>query len=27
VQFPVTVSGKLEWGNGRSQAVEQRFSP
>jgi hypothetical protein len=27
VQFPVTVSGKLEWGKGQSQAVEQRFSP
>ena len=27
VQFPVTVSGKLEWGRGQSQAVEQRFSP
>ena len=27
VQFPVTVSGKLEWGRGQSQAVEQRFPP
>lgn len=27
VKFPVTVSGKLEWGNGQSHAVEQRFSP
>ena len=27
VQFPVTITGKLEWGNGQSQAVEQRFAP
>ncbi len=27
VQFPVTVSGKLEWGKGQSQSVEQRFAP
>ena len=27
VQFPVTVSGKLEWGNGKTQTVEQRFAP
>ena len=27
VQFPVTVSGKLELGKGQSQTVEQRFAP
>ena len=27
VQFPVTITGKLEWGKGQSQAVEQRFAP
>ena len=27
VQFPVTVSGKLEWGKGQTQTVEQRFAP
>lgn len=26
VQFPVTVKGKLEWGNNQSQLIEQRFS-
>ncbi|RYX95348.1 MAG: hypothetical protein EOO28_11325 [Comamonadaceae bacterium] len=27
VQFPVTVTGKLEWGKDRSQNIEQRFTP
>ena len=27
VQFPVTVSGKLEWGRNQSQTIEQRFAP
>ena len=27
VQFPVTISGKLEWGNGQTQNIEQRFAP
>lgn len=27
VQFPVTVRGKLEWGKGRSQNLDQRFAP
>ena len=27
VQFPVTISGKLELGKGQSQSVEQRFAP
>ena len=27
VQFPITVSGKLEWGKGQTQTVEQRFAP
>lgn len=27
VQFPVTITGKLELGKGQSQAVEQRFAP
>lgn len=26
VQFPVTISGKLEWGNGQSKNIEQRFA-
>jgi hypothetical protein len=26
VQFPVTISGKLEWGNGQTQNIEQRFA-
>ena len=26
-QFPVTVKGKLEWGNGQGMALEQRFAP
>lgn len=26
VQFPLTVKGKLEWGNNQSQLIEQRFS-
>lgn len=25
VRFPVTISGKLEWGNGQTQNIEQRF--
>ena len=24
-KFPVTVSGKIEWGKGKIQAMEQRF--
>ena len=27
VRFPVTVRGKLEWGKGQTQTVEQRFAP
>lgn len=27
VQFPVTVRGKLEWGKGKSQNLDQRFAP
>ncbi len=27
VRFPVTVRGKLEWGNGQTQNIEQRFAP
>jgi hypothetical protein len=27
VRFPVTVRGKLEWGKGRSQSLDQRFAP
>ncbi len=27
VKFPVTVSGKLEWGKDRTQNIEQRFAP
>lgn len=27
VKFPVTVSGKLEWGKGQSENFEQRFAP
>ena len=26
-QYPVTVKGKLEWGNGQSMPLEQRFAP
>lgn len=26
VQFPVTISGKLEWGNGQTQNIERRFA-
>lgn len=27
VRFPVTVSGKLEWGAGQAQTIAQRFAP
>ena len=27
VRFPVTISGKLEWGKDRTQSIEQRFAP
>jgi hypothetical protein len=27
VQFPVTVRGKLEWGKGQTQNLDQRFAP
>ncbi|MES2944113.1 MAG: hypothetical protein V4772_14690, partial [Pseudomonadota bacterium] len=27
VQFPVTVTGKIEWGKDKTQAIEQRFAP
>lgn len=27
VQFPVTIRGKLEWGKGRTQELDQRFAP
>ena len=27
VQFPITVNGKIEWGKGQTQTVEQRFAP
>ena len=27
VRFPVTISGKLEWGKDQTQSIEQRFAP
>lgn len=27
IRFPVTVRGKLEWGKGQTQSIEQRFAP
>ena len=27
VRFPVTISGKLEWGKNQTQSIEQRFAP
>ena len=27
VKFPVTISGKLEWGKDQTQSIEQRFAP
>lgn len=26
-QFPIVVKGKIEWGKGQTQAIEQRFAP
>jgi hypothetical protein len=27
IRYPVTVRGKLEWGKGQTQSIEQRFAP